>query len=137
MSNFNTNLLIAAVAAIADAISDGADAPQVIVWSGSMPALLSDPIVPGDNVMLVSFNLSAPVFGPPQIVGENIEALGAMITPVAAEGAGLASFYRVYDGNGEAMFQAPAGVGLVLNQNNIVVGAMVSVTSLIIGMLIA
>lgn len=133
-----TEALQAAVAAVAAMVDVGDEgAAQLIVFSGPVPASIADPVGAGCD-FLATFDLPEPAFGAPALVGNEVEALAFDVPDTEATAAGEASFFRVYDRDGDQVMQGLVGAAgssadLILNQIDITVGAIVSVDRLVIG----
>ena len=129
------------VAAATDAVNLGTEGPaQLIIWDGTEPVLVSDAVSP-TSVILATFDLANPAFGAPAVIGSSVEALSFALADVQATAAGEASFFRIYDRDGNVVMQGPISedgsepiAPLVINQTTLTMGADVSVTNLVVGM---
>lgn len=135
---------IAIVSTAAGMVDEGADedTAMLAVYSGSAPASIQDTISTSSG-LLMRVNLNSTAFGQPARIGDSVEALAFSIPQFESEGEGTASFFRIYNRDGTALFQGDVsddpvdGAALTLNQVELTVGAVVNVERLVIGIQIA
>ncbi len=132
-------ILRLAVDAVTAAIDGGDEGfAQLIVFSGPVPTS-ADGTLSGENDFLVTFNLPSPAFGAAALVEDAVEALAFSLDSAEATSPGEASFFRIYDRDGDPLMQGGVGLSgspavLHLNQTTITTGAVVEVERLVIGM---
>lgn len=124
---------IAAADAVVDLIDLGA-AGQLIIYSGSEPATPETAI--GAQTPLVTFDLPDPAFGAATDTVNGGAATMNAVTPVDAAATGTATFFRILDGNGDALIQGSvtdtSGNGdLKVSSTSIVSGIEVTIVSLV------
>lgn len=114
---------------------DGPDSPMLTIWSGEPPDEIDDDVDDETNLILADFTLIGTVFGDP---AREDNALVCDLLPVGGVmGAdeGQASFFRMYDRNGETVLQgsvglADSGADLVIDDIDITPLKLVTVQSL-------
>ena len=132
-TRLHMDVAIAACDAIAALIDVGAGVSTVVVYDGVKPTKVEDAVTP-QNV-LTTFDLPDPVFGPAADDGAGgARATADVIDPVNASGTGLATWFRVYDGDGKGVLQGDAGTAqsaaeMRLNDPNLVSGIQVQIFS--------
>lgn len=99
---FADNAAIAAANAIVDGLDTGAGAGSVEIYDGTRPANPS--VAVGAQVKLVDFVLPEPAFGDAVAVTGGARATANDIDPVAAAATGTATWFRAFDGDGNAWF---------------------------------
>lgn len=123
---------IAACNAIVDSIDAGASSGSVEIYNGARPA---DPSVAvTSQTKLVDFVLPEPAFGDAVAVSGGATATAEAVDPVNAAAAGTASWFRVFDGDGDVVFDGDvtdtAGAGdMKVSSTTIVSGIEVSIVS--------
>lgn len=126
------NTAIAAAAAIV-ALPDGGSGPGLIqVFDGAQPANPNTAIT--TQVKLLEFTLPDPSYGAPVDTTPGAVATGNAIAPAAGLAAGTATWYRVVDSAGNAIWDGDAGnlasaASLKLSNTSISVGVEVTVVS--------
>lgn len=129
---------IVATAAQAVDLGTSETSAWFVVYAGPVPVSTSDTVAPTSEVLL-TVHLANPAFGAPAVIGNSVEALAFAVPQLESEGEGSATFFRLYDREGDVCFQGlvsddPAsGAALILNQTNLTVGAVVNVERLVIG----
>lgn len=128
----------AAARAACDAINNlinagSAGAATLVVYSGARPADVDTDVVA--QVALVVFNLPSPAFAPAVDAGAGGHATANAITSVVAAATGTASFFRIYNRDGDGVFDGSvtdtAGAGdLKLSSTAVIKDIDVSVVSL-------
>lgn len=88
---------------LVDAIDVGPAVAHLVIYSGTVPADLSVNI--SSQVALVTYNLPEPAFGDAAIVVGGATATAAAIPSATAAADGTATFFRIFNGNGEAVIQ--------------------------------
>jgi len=123
---------IAACNAIVDAIDLGAADGSVEIYNGTRPANPS--VAVSSQTKLVDFVLPATAFGDAAAVSGGATATANAVDPVNAAAAGTASWFRVFDGDGNAVFDGDVtdtgGAGdMKVSSTTIVSGIEVSIVS--------
>lgn len=123
---------IAACNAIVDAIDAGASSGSVEIYNGTRPANPS--VAVSTQTKLVDFVLPEPAFGNAASVSGGAAATANAVTPVNALAAGTATWFRVFDGDGNALFDGDVsdttGSGdMKVSSTTIVSGIEVSIVS--------
>lgn len=98
----NSPLAIALCDLAVDAIDFGAGSGHVKIYDGTRPANPATAVT--TQVLLIDFTLPEPAFGNAAAVTGGAAATANAITSVAAAAAGTASWFRVVDGAGTALF---------------------------------
>ncbi|MFC3724416.1 hypothetical protein [Neoaquamicrobium sediminum] len=94
---------IAACDSIVASIDEGAGANgTLVIYEGARPATVDTAI--GAQVALVTFALANPSFAAAQDVSNSGHATANTIDPVQADANGTAQFFRVFDADGNAVF---------------------------------
>lgn len=91
---------------------EGVDPVILDIWGGPVPTAIEDDVDPQTNSSLVEFELTGTVFGDPQREGDT---LLIDLLPVGGElgtGEGDATFFRLYDRDGETVLQGSVGAPL-------------------------
>lgn len=123
---------IAAAAAIT-ALPDGGAGPGVItVYNGAQPATPNTPV--STQIVLVTFTLPDPAYGAPIDTTPGAVATGNAIAPATATADGTATWYRVTDSDGNAVWDGDAGdlassASLKLSNTVITTGVEITVVS--------
>ena len=111
------SLIISEAAGIASMLAirsvfeeEGTEQPVLSIWGGPMPVDLETDVDADDNDLLVEFPLIGTVFGDPFREDDNIVSTLLPIGGVLGMAAGEASFFRMYDRNGVAVFQGSVGL---------------------------
>jgi len=125
-------LAILACNAFVDALDSGASAASLEVFSGAQPA--NPQIDVTTQTLLVRFDLPEPAFGEAVSVSGGARAEAAPVDPVLALASGTATWFRAYDGDGNATLDGSVsesdGDGeLLVASANIVAGTEVSIIS--------
>lgn len=87
---------------VVDSIDIGAGSGHVKVYDGTRPA--SPATAVSTQVMLVDYTLPEPAFGNAVAVTGGATATAATISNTTAAASGTASWFRVFDGSGNAVF---------------------------------
>lgn len=90
--------------------ADGPDAPLLTVWAGEAPATAETDVDADTNAMLVEFPLAGTVFGDPQREGDVLVCDLLPVGGATGQDEGEASFYRLYDREGNAVMQGDVGL---------------------------
>ncbi|QBQ72149.1 virion-associated protein [Agrobacterium phage Milano] len=127
-------IALSLVDAIHARIDAGAAAGHLRVYSGARPAN-PEAAVPGASVLLVDFELNDPAFLAATMVGSVASANADTVDPVNGAANGTATWFRISDSNGVAIFDGSVtdqtGTGdLKLATTTIVAGVPVTVVSL-------
>lgn len=99
---FADSVAIAQCNAAVDLVDVGAGDGSVEIYNGSRPANPSVAI--SSQTKLVDFVLPATAFGNAAAVTGGAQATANAVTPVAAAATGTASWFRVFDGDGAALW---------------------------------
>lgn len=133
------NVAIAAISAAAAEIEvgDTEEFGSLSIWSGPVPDNALDIIDVEVNDILATTPLPSPTFGLPSEISENLYgALGYAITGVIGLTTGIATFFRIYNRDGDPVFQGEVSEdtseSLQVNQINITEGAEVNIIRTII-----
>lgn len=131
---------ISALDAMVDACDSGTTNPQatLVIYSGTPPARVDAPL--SGNTVLAQLAMSNPAFGSAvDVPASNLaRATAAAISDdTSADADGTATFYRILDRDNTPRQQGSCGVvgsgaELELNSVNLVTGANVEVSSLVI-----
>lgn len=110
-------------------------AAKFTIYSGPVPATVTDALT-GANIALVTMTMSSPAFGP---AADNVAAVAAEAsagpvadTPALADG--TATFYRLFDKGGNAVWQGivstpNAGGDMELSSTSVITGVTVVLQS--------
>ncbi len=138
----STKVAEAIVAAATGQLDTGSAEPsaRLIIWSGPVPAS-PDVTIDVSGKLLADTFLPNPAFGAPAVVslGESVEALAFAVPQFTAVDEGQATFFRLYDREGDVCVQGivsddPAdNAPLTINQTAVVEGAVLTVQRLVIG----
>ena len=111
---------------------------RLIVWSGQMPTT-ADMTVEASCKMLIDVMLPNPAFGAAAVIGNTVEALAFAVPQIESLDTGEASFFRLYDREGDVCIQGSvsddpdAPAPLMLNQTMLYPGASVTIERLVVG----
>lgn len=129
---FADNAAGAAANAIVDGLDAGAGAGSVEIYDGTRPANPS--VAVSTQTKLVDFVLPEPAFGNAAAVTGGSRATANAVDPVNAAASGTATWFRAFDGDGNAWFDGDvsdtAGSGdMKVTSTAIVSGVEVSIVS--------
>lgn len=123
-----TNLSASAAAdAVVDRVDQGAGAGKLRIYDGTQPATADTAI--GAQVLLAELTFSDPAFG---AASSGVATANAITTDSSANATGTATWFRVVDSDGVAIWDGTVGLAtsdLILNATAIAAGAAVSVTA--------
>lgn len=130
ISNAAAKAMVNALVALIDA---GGSAGTVVVYSGSIPDLVSTALT--TQTALATFTLSYPAFGGAIDADPGARAIADTFNNVNASASGTASFARVFDSNGIAVGQFTVGTSsltseLTLDSVSLVAGQPTIISSL-------
>lgn len=127
----NPQITNAAASAAADAVVDkvdqGAAAGKLRIYDGTQAATADTAV--GAQVLLAELTFGDPAFG---AASNGVATANAITADSAANATGTASWFRVVDSDGTAIWDGTVGTSgadLNLNTTSIVAGAEVSVSS--------
>lgn len=89
---------------------EGAEQPILSIWGGPIPPDIETDVDADDNDLLVEFSLIGTVFGDPFREDDNIVSTLLPLGGSLGMAEGEASFFRMYDRNGVAVFQGTVGL---------------------------
>lgn len=128
----NPQITNAAASAAADAVVDkvdqGSGAGKLRIYDGTQAATADTAV--GAQTLLAELSFGDPAFG---AASNGVATANAITADSSANATGTASWFRVVDSDGTAIFDGTVGTSgadLNLNTTSIVSGAEVSVTSL-------
>lgn len=129
----STVAAIAACDVINALIDAGAGAGTLRIYGGARPANVDTAI--GAQPLLVEFQLADPAFAPAVDANNGGHATANTVDPVQALATGTATFFRIFDGDGNAVFDGDvtdtSGNGdLKLSSTSVIEGIDVTVVSL-------
>lgn len=119
----------AAADAVVDKVDQGAAAGKLRIYDGAQAATADTAI--GAQVLLAELTFSDPAFG---AAANGVATASAITTDSSANATGTATWFRVVDSDGTAIWDGTVGLAtsdLILNAVAIAAGAAVSVTSFI------
>ncbi len=96
----STALAAAMANAVAAASDNGADSAKIRVYTGAQPAT---PDTAASGTLLVEFDLPEPAFGAPADTAGGAVLTGNAIPEVPAAATGTAGWFRMLDGDGDAL----------------------------------
>jgi hypothetical protein len=130
MGHMTNAAAIAACDAVVDLV-DAGGAGSLIIYAGSVPADADAAL--GGATVLATFTLPNPAFGGAADTTGEATANANAISDATATGSGTASFYRIRNNAGTAIWQGTVGTSasdLVISNTTIAVSDTVSITDL-------
>lgn len=127
-----SSLALAALNALVDAFDTGTPASSAVVYSGTVPASVTDAL--SGNTVLATLALPDPAFGAAVDEATVVRATLEAVATVQATASGVASFFRFLDGAGTVIAQgtvtaAGGGGDMIINDVDVVEGGDVRITA--------